>query len=505
MSSIAPTGSTPASPTAGTVASTGSVVVSSQGIGSGLDIASIVSSLTTAQAAPETNALNRSKAALTQQISAFHVFNTALATFQATLATLRDASKLAGRTAALADTTIATATATSSAVPGQYSIQVQNLATAASLSSQPVASPASTVGTGTLKISVGNATSSITIDGTDNSLQGIAAAINSASDNPGVSASIITTTAGARLVLTGTQTGALNTITVSQSGGDGGLAALTYDPKATGVSTTAFDQTQPAADANFSINGYPATSATNQVSTAVTGVTFNLLKATALGVPTTLTVGDDTAGAQTSIGTFVTALNGLLTSIQSLTSYDPSTQTAGPLLGNATLQGFKTQLSKILGQVNSSISSGPNTLSAIGISANPSGTYSTDANKLGNSLTAGLDSVTKLLSGPSGIATQLNTFVNQYMQAGGLLDTIGNGLQTSLNRNAAQMTALTARMSVYSATLTAEYNAMDTAVALLKQTQTFLTQEFSSGATGAVGSSTSSSTGLGSGTVNTGR
>jgi flagellar hook-associated protein 2 len=509
MSTVAPT----------TASSVGSVVVSSQGIGSGLDIASIVSSLTTAQAAPETNALNRSNTALNAQVSAFGTFNSALATFQATLATLQDPTQLAGRTATLADTTIATATATSSAVPGTYSIQVQNLATAASLSSQPVAGGTSTVGTGTLKISVGSASSSITIDSTNNTLAGIAAAINSASDNPGVSASVITTTDGARLVLTGTQTGAANEIAVSQSGGDGGLSALAYDPKATPPTPpavpTGLTQTQAAQDANFTINGYPATSASNQVSTAITGVTFNLLKTTAAGalatsttpaIPaasTTLTIGNDTAGAQTSIGTFVTALNGLLTSIQSLTSYDATTQTAGPLLGNATLQSFKTQLSKILGQVNSGITSGPNSLSALGISATSTGTYSTDSNKVGNALSGNLSAVSQLLSGPNGIATQLNTFVNQYMQAGGLLDTISSSLQASLASNAKQMTDLTARMSVYSATLTAEYNAMDTAVALLKQTQTYLTQEFNSGSTAASATSTSSSTGLGSGTVST--
>ena len=506
MSSVASaTSATPASTTSTSSAAAlaGSVTVSSQGIGSGLDIASIVSSLTTAHAAPETNALNRAKAALTTQVDAFKTFDTALSTFQSTLATLQDPTRLAGRTATLADTTIATATATSSAVPGQYSLEVLNLATAASLSSPPLASAASAVGTGTLKISVGGASSSITIDGTNNSLAGIAAAINSATDNPGVLASIITTTDGSRLVLSGVQTGALNSIQVAQSGGDGGLSVLSFDPAAAAtVPPTAFTQTQAAKDAKFTINGFAATSAGNQVSTAVTGVTFNLLKPTVLGTPTTLTIGDDTAGAQTSIGTFVTALNGLLTSIQSLTSYDASTQTAGPLLGNATLQGFKTQLSKILGQVNSGIAVGPNTLSAIGISANPQGTYSSDASKLGNSLTASLSSVAKLLGGPGGIATQLNTFVDQYTQVGGLLDTISSSLQNSLSQNADKLTALTARTSVYSATLTAEYNAMDTAVALLKQTQTFLTQEFSSGATG-VGSSTSSSTGLGSGTVST--
>jgi len=477
-----------------------SSVISSTGIGSGLDINSIVSSLTTAKAAPETNALNRSKTALTAEVSAFGTFNSALATFQATLTTLQDPTKLASRTAALADTTIASATATSSAVAGQYSIQVQNLAAAASLSSNPVASAATTIGTGTLTLAVGGASTSITIDSTNNTLQGIVAAINSATNNPGVTASILTTTAGARLVLSGTATGAANTIKVTQSGGDGGLAALQYDP-ANGLKN--LTQTQAAADANFSVNGYAATSPSNVVSSVITGVTLNLLKPTASGTPTTLTIGNDTQSAQTSIGTFVTALNGLQTSIQSLTGYDAATQTAGPLLGNQTLLSFQSQLSKILGQVNSSISSGPNSLAALGIAANPQGTFSTNATTLSNALTASVSSVAKLLSGPNGIATQLNSFVTQYTQAGGLLDTINTSLQSSLSNITKQQADLTARMAVYSATLTSEYNAMDTAVALLKQTQTYLSQAFNTNS-GSSSNSTSTSTGLGSGTLNTG-
>ncbi len=478
-----------------------STVISSTGIGSGLDINSIVTSLTTAKAAPETNALNRSKTTLTAEVSAFSTFNTALATFQATLATLQDSTKLASRTATLADTTIATATATSSAVAGQYSIQVQNLATAASLSSQPIASATSNIGTGTLAIAVGGVSTSITIDSTNNTLQGIAAAINSAPNNPGVSASIITTTAGARLVLSGTATGAANTIKVTQSGGDGGLAALQYDP-ANGLNN--LTQTQAALNANFSVNGYAATSAGNQVSGVISGVTLNLVKATAANTPTTLTVGNDTQGAQTSISTFVTALNGLQTSIHSLTGYDAKTQTAGPLLGNQTLLSFQNQLSKILGQVNSGIASGPNSLAALGITVNTQGTFSTNSTTLGNALTASVDSVAKLLSGPNGIATQLNTFVTQYTQAGGLLDTISNSLQTSLTNIAKQQADLTARMVVYSATLTAEYNAMDTAVALLKQTQTYLSQAFNTNSGSSTTTSTSTNTGLGSGNLSTG-
>src|SRR5260221_2295286 len=483
-----------------------STVISSQGVGSGLDIAAIVTSLTSAKAAPLTNAINRSNTALNAQVSAWGTLNSAVATFQATLTALQDPAQLAGRTATLGDSTIASATATSSAVTGQYSIAVQNLATAASLSSAPNSVGATAVvGTGTLQISVGGVLDSVAIDSTSNTLQGIAAAINSSAGNPGVTASILTTSDGARLVLTGTKTGQANGILVTQSGGDGGLSSLVYDPA---NNNTTLTQTQQALDANFTVNSYPAKSASNQVTSVISGVTLNLLKASAattatppVYTPTTLTVGNDTAGAQTSIGTFVSALNGLLSSIQSLASYDPTTQTAGPLLGNAAVQSLQNQLYKILGQVHAGITSGPNSLAAIGIGANPQGTYSSNSATLGNALTGNLDSVSKLLSGPNGIATQINTLVTQYTQAGGLLDTISNGLKSSLTNNAKQLAALNARMAVYSATLTAEYNAMDTAVALLKQTQTYLTQQFNQGSTTG---GTSSNSSLGSGTTNTG-
>ena len=481
-----------------TISSAGNNVISSTGIGSGLDINGIVTSLTTAAGLAQNTQLSDRKSALTAQVSAYGTFSSALATLQATLTTLRTPSTLAGRTATVSDDKVASGSATSSAIPAQYSIQVQNLATAASLASKPVASGATSIGTGTLTIAVGGTSASISIDSTNNTLAGIAAAINGAPNNPGVSASILTTTAGARLVLTGNTTGAANAITVTQSGGDGGLAKLTYGPT---NNVTNLTQTQAATDANFSVNRFAATSASNQVTSVISGVTLNLLGTTAVDTPATLTIGNDTTGAQTSIGTFVTALNGLITSIQSLTSYDPSTQTAGPLLGNATLQSFQNQLSNILDQVKSGNTSAGTSLASLGITASTQGTYNTNTDTLGNALTASLASVGSFFGGANGIATQLNSLINGYTQGGGLLDSINKGLQSSLTDVANQQTALNARLATYSATLTKEYNAMDTAVALLKQTQTYLTAEFNpnSGI-----SSSSSNSSLSSGTLSTG-
>jgi flagellar hook-associated protein 2 len=482
-------------------ASAANSLITSTGIGSGLNISAIVSALTTSFGAAQTNELSTEQTTLNAQVSAFGTFSSALDTLQATLSTLEDPSQLAGYDATVADNTIASATTSSDAVPGTYSLEVQNLATAASLTSNAFATAASAVGTGTLTIAVGSASTSITIGSGDNTLAGIASAINSASNNPGVTASVISTSGGARLVLSGTSTGAANAITVTQSGGDGGLSSLVYDPT---NDITNLSQTQAAQDANFTLNGYPATSSNNLVSGAITGVTLDLLGTSAANTPTTLTVSADPSTASTSISTFATAVNGVISAIQSLTGYDASTQTAGPLNGNATLESFQNQLENILDTVKlGNNTGGIASLADLGITADANtGQLDTDSTTLTNALTANLTAVGNLLGGTNGIATQLDTLINQYTGPAGLLASVNQGLQTSLSNVSQQQTALQAELATYSATLTAQYNAMDTAVAALKETQTYLTAEFNPSSSSSSSSSSSTSS-LGSGSLGT--
>jgi flagellar hook-associated protein 2 len=498
------TATTPTSTTsaANTSSSGSSATVTSTGIGSGLDISAIVSSLTTSYGAAQQNQINSQESSLEAQVSAFGTFTSSLDSLQSTLSAIDTPNTLAGFAAAVADKTVATATASSAAVAGTYSLEVQNIATAASLTSGAVAGSATAIGIGTLTIATGGATSNITINSTNDTLAGIASAINAAPDNPGVTASILTTTSGSRLVISGTATGAANGITVTESGGNGGLSSLVYDPA---DNVTNLTQTQAAEDANFTLNGYAATSASNVVSGAISGVTLNLVGASAAGTPTTLSVTPDTTAASTAITAFVTALSSTISSIQTLTGYDSSTQTAGALQGNATLEAFQNQLETILDTVTSGSASSSSTdpiksLTDLGITANADGSYSTDATTLTNALTANLSGVENLLGGTKGIATQLNTLVNQYTQAGGILSTINTGLQTGLTNVSTEQTALNAELATYSATLTTQYNAMDAAVAALKETQTYLTAEFDPSSTSSSSSSTSS---LSSGTTST--
>jgi flagellar hook-associated protein 2 len=464
--------------------SSASALITSTGIGSGLDIGAIVSSLTTAFGAAQTSQLTNQQNTLDSEVSAYGTFTSALDTLKLSLPALEDPSQLAAFAATVADKNIATATTSSDAVAGTYSLLVNNLATVATATSAPLSGTAA-IGTGTLSISVGGSSTAITIDSTNDTLAGIAAAINS-TPNAGVSASVITTTGGSRLVLTGTNTGAANQITVTPSGGDGGLASLALT-------------TVPAQDANYTINGFAATSGSNVVANAISGVTLNLQQASAPGISTTLTVSPDTSSAQTAIDGFVTAVNGVLSSIQTLTSYNPSTQQAGPLNGNATLEAFQNQLQNILGKFTNT-GGGVKSLTDLGITAGTDGTYTSNDTTLGNALSASLASVGNLLGGANGIATQISNLVDGYTKPGGLLDTINQGLQTSLTNVSQQQTALAAQMAAYSARLTAEYNAMDTAVALLKQTQTYLNAEFNPSANAASGTS-QSNTSLGSGNL----
>jgi flagellar hook-associated protein 2 len=512
------TATTPAATSTGTTSSSssatsnspGSSLVTSTGIGSGLNISGIVSALTSAFGAGQQDQINAQSNTVDAQVSAWGSFTSSIDALQTALAGVDQASTLAGFDATVGDTTVASATAASGAVAGTYSLAVQNLATAQSLTSAPVVGANTTIGTGTLQISVGNSSTSINITSGDNTLQGIASAINSAANNPGVSASVITGSDGERLVLSGTATGVGNSITVTETDGGTGLSSLTYDPADT-TATSGLTQSQAAQDANFTINGFAATSANNTVTGAISGVTINLLGASAVATPangttpatytpTTLTINPDTTAASTAINSFVTALNNTLSTVQTLTAYNTSTGVAGPLQGNATIQAFQNQLENVLDTVTSS-KTGINSLSDLGITADAqTGQYDSSSTTLSTALTSSLSGVEALLAGPSGIATQLKSLVTQYTQAGGVLSIVNQSLQTNLSNISSQQTALNAELATYSATLTTQYNAMDAAVAALKETQTYLTAEFNPTSSS---SSSSSNSSLSAGNTNT--
>lgn len=467
MSSIPSTGATSGSTALTGTASQGTV--SSTGLGSGLDINSIVTQLVAAESNGPTKLLDSQTSRIQTKLSAYGQFQSAVAAVQASLATLSTSAQFQTNAATVADSTIATATANGSATAGNYTLEVDQLATGAQLISAPVATSSTAVGTGTLSIKVGTATVGVTITSANNTLAGIAAAINSAGASRGISASLLTANDGVRLVISSAATGAVNAVTVTQTGGDGGLASLVYDPA---NSNTRLTQLQGAQDALIKLNGFAYNSSSNNVTGALSGVTISLKAKTAAGATTPLTIATDTSSAQTAVQTFVSSYNTLAGAISQLSSYDASTGNAGPLLGDSVLNTFVNQVNSAIDtSVGSLKGAAFSTLAEIGIVANVDGTLSADPAKLNAAFSSNYGTVSQLFAGKDGVAVKLNNLLNEYTApTTGILAQQTKDLQTSLTDIANQKTALNQRMATLQTTLLAQYNAMDALVAQLKST-----------------------------------
>jgi len=471
------TGSTTASGT-GSTDTAGQTILTALNSGAGFNVDSVVSAIVTSEGAGQTAVLNAQITSIDAQVSAYSQFTAAAATVQSAINTLNTPSSFNSYQAIVGDTTVATATTTSTATPGNYSLAVTQVAQGTTLKSAVVASGSTTaIGTGTLNITVGTSTFSVQIGSSANSLAGIANAINNATGNPGVGASIVTTNTGAYLQLSSSVTGASNTLSVSAAGGDGGLSALNYTA---GGSSNGLTQTQAAQDAIIQINGSPFNSSSNSITGAISGVTINALAVSATGKTTTLTVAADPTGPTSAINSFVSAYNSLVGIVNNLTSYDASTGTAGTLLGDSLLSGFTSQVQGIIagGVPSGSGSSALTSLAQIGITVGTDGTLSVSAATLNSALQNNPSAVSNLFTNSkTGVAVQLGNVLTTFTQSGGLVDQATTSLQSTLTNISKQQTALNDQLTQLQSQLYAEYTAMETVVSQLKSTATALTSE----------------------------
>jgi flagellar hook-associated protein 2 len=449
--------------------------------GSVIDVNSLVSQLIATTRGPKDSLISAQTLKNTTQISALGTLKGALSAFQSSLGALDTPGAFNAQTATSSSPSILTASASSSAVAGTYTVSVTKLAQAQQLVSKPIVGDASAVvGTGTLKVSLGSASFNVTLTSTNDTVAGLAAAINSATGNPGVTATVITGTDGAHLILSSTLTGAANSIQVAETDGGTALSALTYS---TG-STTNYTENSPAQDAVFSISGINHTSASNTVSDALSGVTLNLLGTTAAGTgagsSVNLTVASDTAAITTNIGAFVTAYNALESSISSLRGYDPTTKTAGPMLGDALLSGIQNEVRSALYGIVNTGSATYTSLASVGITTKSDGTLSLNPAKLQTALTAAPGAVTALFSGKNGIAATLNTRLSADLASGGEVDSRSKTLVKQSNDLSDQTKKLDAQMAALATSLTQQYAALNTLLSKLQSTSAALTQQLSS-------------------------
>jgi len=223
----------------------------------------------------------------------------------------------------------------------------------------------------------------ITLDSNNNTVEGIRDAINGAGLN--ARASILNDgdpVNPIRLLVSGTETGLANAVSISIK--DGG-----------GVDLATFTETQAARDALFTLDGVSISKSGNTVTDVIEGATLKLLSAGA----GTLAITTDTAAIKENIQSFADGYNKVISFINEQLKFDLDSDTEGALFGNFTLLNLQTNLrSTVTGPVDGA-SGSYSFLSQIGIRTAADGTLSVNDTDLDNALAADIDSVVQLFTG----------------------------------------------------------------------------------------------------------
>lgn len=393
--------------------------ISAPGIGSGLDVNSIVKQLLAVESQPLAG-LDKKEAGFQAKITAYGTLKSALSSFQTAQRGLSEIAKFQTIKATPADATIYSASATSIAVPGTYSIEVVDLAQAHKLRSNGFTNVTDAVGSGTLTFQYGTydsggntftlngakAAQTVTIGAGQNTLSGIRDAINAA--NIGVTASIINdgTASPNKLLLTSKDTGAASSVKLTVADADtthtdtSGLSQLAYDPTA-GVGTGKnLTQTVAALDANLTVDGITnIKKPSNVVTDVVQGVTLNLLKKSPTpGTASSLTVARDTASVKTAVENFVKAYNDLNKTVSDLTAFNAATKKGSILQGDASALSIQRQVRGVLTNALQSSGGNFNLLSQIGVTFQKNGSLALDGAKLDAAINTNFNDIAALFA-----------------------------------------------------------------------------------------------------------
>jgi flagellar hook-associated protein 2 len=468
-----------------------SPIVPSTGLGSGLDIGSIVTALVNADKSAKQTQINAQTTLTTSKISGVGSLQSALTAYQTALTNLGSATNPAFSGFAATSSTPATLAATSdnTAVNGSYNIVVQNLATSSKVATASFSGGASSaIPSGNLTItqnrtgtSTGSSTATSFAIPANSTLQSVRDLVNTQTATSGVSANIVTDNTGAsRLVFGSTATGAGSDITTTSD-----VAGLTI------ASNAQLDATTPssagyigsqAVDANLTIDGLAVKSSSNTVSSAVSGLSMTLAAAGS----STVTVATNTTGLKTSLQSFVDAYNAVVKTITSLTQ--ATADSSGNLTVAAAMTGDSLPRTLLASLRDQLVTPGPGSqlavLSQLGIQTDQkAGTLTFDSTKFTAAMTNNSlgGQVQQLFSGTTstnGLLARMGAVLTPYTQTGGILATRSSSLNTQKSALTDQQAALDLRVTNMTATLTAKYNAMDLLVGQMKATSTSITSFF---------------------------
>jgi flagellar hook-associated protein 2 len=437
--------------------------ISSPGIGSGLDVKSIVTQLVELERRPIAQ-LQAQKTKLNTQLSSVGLLQSYMANVQSIAGQIGKADFWTQNVATSSDATAVGATALATAAPATYSIEVVNLAAAQSLSTAVGAiTDASNLGSGTVTITRGATATPITIaDGT--SLAAVRDQINAA--KAGVTAAIIQDNGSPRLVLTATDTGLANAVSIAVTGATGQLNALSYPAGMT--------QDRPPADAVFKINGLQISSAKNKLTGVVDGLNLTLSKATTN--PVQVTVGSDTAAMKKGINDFVSAYNEISKYLATQTKYDDATKVAGALQGDRSAVGLLNRLRSTL-QQTSTASTVFDRLGDVGLELQRDGSIKLNTAKLDAALANPAEMSRAFTTLQAGFGQRFKALADSVLGTDGLLTTRTNGLRDSIARNDKDQKRLEDRVARVQERLTRQYSDLDKSLNQINGLGSFVQQQ----------------------------
>lgn len=435
-------------------------MISAPGVGSGLDVQSIVSQLMAVESRP-LQALQTSRTALDAQVSAYGKFRSSLSSFQTAIKDLKslDAFKIYAVASTNADAV--TATGNSSAAVGTLDIQVNRLAQAHKLGSLAVAD------TGTTTLGGGGDQMTVTVDGNDvtfdvggMTLSQIRSAINET--DAGVTATIVSESATSHhLVLTSNETGSAKAMTLGFTGSLGTDLGMTM---LNNVATLAELDSEVVID-----NTYTVTRGSNNISDAVGGMTLNLKDVTAGAEK--LTVTRDTDAVEKSVQTFVDAYNALRTTITSLRDKE--------LKNDSTLRSIESNIQNVFNTPPAGLTGTYDYLSQVGVSIQKDGTMQVDTTALTKAIDTDFTSLANVFANDSqGYMFRLDVSLTQLLSTDGLIKGREDGIAASKKNVDSRIDSMEYRLGLVEQRYRAQFNALDTMLGQMKTTSAYLTQQF---------------------------
>lgn len=450
--------------------------ISSLGVGSGLDLGGIVQRFMQVEQLPLI-AMKKKEAAFQGRISALGTLKGALSSLQNAASSLLPstgqslASRYQEAKTSLGDASIASASASTGALPANYTLSDITTAQAHQIriSAADIGIPGAG-NDGKLTIQVGGADSvDVEVKG-EMTLTQIAEAINVS--EAGVTASIINNGSSDFLILSAKNTGTSNTINVTGSNrpAEGDWRSFSYS---VGTPNNWISQ-QTASSASVNINGLPITSESNTITSAIPNVSLTLLKDSTTG--TTLTVSRDSqSGISSALNSFITAFNSAANTMKTLGAYNPETKVAGALQGDATLRTARSQISSMM-QISAGGSSVFQTLTDIGVTLQADGTLKLDGAKLSAAVNADFGGVAAVVEK---IGTTLKGGLDTIVGSTGNINAATDSASQSIKDLQQRQELISLRLEQIQARYTKQFAALDTLIAGLNQTSNWLGQQLS--------------------------